>query len=164
MAIRLSKNGKRLGRPPKNSGMVFISAIPQTRQKEEEVIVNPDDAIECELVSVPQYSHMKSEDLKDGRYMTSIYSIENFGTRKWVIGAYLKADWNKFRVVKNTDKQIIEKCVNYLNSLGKKKRKYGNLQLLKFNFINKNGQELAVVELITDERKNENFWGEGEKM
>ena len=30
--------------------------------------------------------------------------------------------------------------------------------------IIKNGQEVAVVEIITDDRKNDNFWGEGERL
>ena len=46
----------------------------------------------------------------------------------------------------------------------KGKKKYGNLELYKFNRIPKLGQEVVVAELITDDRKNENFWGEGERL
>ena len=169
MAIKLSKNGKRLGRPPKNSsGTVFISPVKSVNILKEEKpdIIDTESMIECELVPIPQFSHLKDSETKHGRYMTSIYSIDGFGSKKWIVGAYLKADWNKYRIIKLADRQIIERCVNYLNSLGNRKSKYGNLSLYTKNvkFLQKNGQEVAVVELITDDRKNENFWGEGEKV
>jgi len=171
MTMRLSKNGKRLGRPPKNkdkTGAVFISPPPV---KKEEVFIQPSDdaesAIECEFMPITQFSHLKTDDKKDGRYMTSIYSIDGFGRDKWVVGGYLKIDWNKYKVLRWHDSEVLKRCVNYLNSLtlGKKgKKKYGNLKLHKFNKITKNGEEVAVVEIITDDRKNENFWGEGERL
>lgn len=169
MAIKLSKNGKRLGRPPKNnSGTVFISQVKTVSIAKEEKpsIIDTESMIECELLPIPQYSHLKESDTKHGRYMTSIYTVDGFGSKKWIVGAYLKTDWSKYRIIKMGDKQIIERCINYLNSLGSRKRKYGNLSLYTkdIKFLQKNGQEVAVVELITDDRKNENFWGEGEKV
>lgn len=163
--VKLSKNGKRLGRPPKNSkGIVFISAIPK---KEEIAIppINSESMIECQLLDIPQYSHMKSDIFKHGRYMTSIYSIDGFGRNKWVVGAYLKIDPTHSSAF--SDEELVKRCVNYLNSLTinkKGKKKYGNLQLYKFNRLNKNGQQLICVQIITDERSNDNFWGEGERL
>jgi len=172
MTVKLSKNGKRLGRPPKNknSGIVFVSPEPTIKKDEEVFVQIPEDAssvIECELKEVSQYFHVPSEEKKHGRYMTSIYSVDGFGKNRWVVGAYLKADWNKYKILKWHESEIIKRCVNYLNSLTiskKGKKKYGNLELYRFNKINKFGEELAVVELIIDERKNEYFWGEGERM
>lgn len=170
MAIKLSKNGKRLGRPPKNkTGIVFVSEPPP--KKQEEVFIEPDlDAdsiIECEFVSIPQFSHMPSGETKFGRYMTSVYSIDGFGKNKWIVGCYIKLDLQKYKILKWHDSEIAKRCVNYLNSITinkKGKKKYGNLQLYKFNRIIKFGQELIVAEIVTDDRKNENFWGEGERM
>jgi hypothetical protein len=170
MAIRLSKNGKRLGRPPKNksNGTVFITPV---ELKKEEIYIEPptdaDSVIECDFLSIPQFSHCPTEDKKCGRYMISVYSVKDFGKNKWVIGAYLKADWNKYKMLKWSDKEIVKRCVSYLNSLTinkKGKKKYGNLELLNFRFIKKFNEDVAVVELIIDDRKNENFWGEGERM
>jgi hypothetical protein len=170
MAIKLSKNGKRLGRPPKDKskGTVFITPV---APKKEEIFIEPpadaESVIECELVSISQFSHCPSEEKKSGRYMISVYSINDFGKNKWVVGVYLKADWNKYKLLKWNDKEIIKRCVNYLNSLTinkKGKKKYGNLELFNFRFIKKFNEDVAVVELITDDRKNENFWGEGERM
>jgi hypothetical protein len=170
MAIKLSKNGKRLGRPPKNkdTGVVFISAPPK---KQEEVFIEPpvdaESVIECDFVPVGQFSHMPTEEKKAGRYMTSIYSIDGFGRNRWVVGGYLKIDWAKYKILRWHDSEVVKRCINYLNSITINKKgtkKYGNLQLHNFNKIEKFGQEIAVVELIIDDRKNENFWGEGEKL
>lgn len=164
---KLSKNGKRLGRPPKNSsGMVFVSAIPKIEQKQE-LPIDPASMIECDFLTIPQYSHMKSDSYKNGRYMTSVYTIDGFGRNKWVVGAYLKIDFEKYKALKYSDDEVIKRCVNYLNSLTinkKGKKKYGNLQLYRFKKLNKNGQDLVCIEIVTDERNNENFWGEGERM
>jgi len=170
MAIKLSKNGKRLGRPPKDksNGTVFLAPI---EPKKEEVYIQPpidaESVIECEFISISQYSHAPTGETKAGRYMTSIYSVDGFGRNKWIIGAYLKIDWNKYKILRWHDSEVIKRCVNYLNSITinkKGKKKYGNLELYNFNKINKFGEEVAVVELIIDDRKNENFWGEGEKL
>lgn len=171
MAVKLSKNGKRLGRPPKNkdkTGTVFISEMPK---KQEEVFIEPpadaESVIECDFIQVPQYSHAPSQDTKAGRYMTSIYSVDGFGKNRWIVGGYIKADFEKYKDLKWHDTEIVKRCVNYLNTMTinkKGKKKYGSLELYKFNKLNKFGQEVVVVELITDDRKNENFWGEGERL
>jgi len=163
MTVKLSKNGKRLGRPPKSStGKVFISQniIKPIEEKPEEI--DPNSMIECELMQVPQFSFMNSQDVKSGRYMTSIYSIEDFGRKCWVVGAYISADWEKHPKTIAT----VKKCINYLNTIGKKKKKYGTLRLYNQNakFLEKFGKKVVVVEMIIDERRNENFWGEGERV
>ena len=123
------------------------------------------EQIECHLLQIPQYSHMKSETYRSGRYMTSVYTIDGFGRNKWVVGCYLKLDMSQYK--EHQEKDVISRCINYLNSLTvnkKGKKKYGNLQLHRFNKIMKGEQELICVEIITDERGNENFWGEGERL
>lgn len=157
--MKLSKNGKRLGRPPKDStGKVFVSAVKITKE-EQPVEIDPNEMIECELLPLQQYSHLQGSETKQGRYMTNFYDVPDFGKKCWMVGGYIKLDWEKHK----KDLQTIQKCINYLNSLGKKKKVYGNLKLYRVNFIEKNKQQLAVLEVIIDERKNENFWGEGER-
>ncbi len=162
MTVKLSKNGKRLGRPPKNlsTGKVFISAIPVKKEDKPEII-DTDEMIECELLPVQQYSHLHGTETKAGRYMTNYYDVPDFGRKCWVVGGYIKADWEKYK----KDTVTIQKCINYLNSLGKKKKIYGNLKIYKdsVKFLEKNKQEVAVVEMVIEDRKNENFWGEGER-
>lgn len=178
MSIRLSKNGKRLGRPPKqSSGAVFVIDEPkpvETDAKEE--IRKPEyGEIECSFMQIPQYSFLgKDSELKCGRYSTSPPNIKGLGTKQWVILAYIKAPFNQHRFLKKCNQEIIEACLNYLNVPEERKKyqkkepspKYGYLTLVSkdIKFIQKNGEEVAVVELATNERTNENFWGEGERM
>lgn len=172
MAPKFSASGKRLGRPPKNksAGTTFVTT-PEQIKKEEEIFVIPaeeaESVIQCEFIPIQQWSHVKSEELKHGRYLTSSYRISDYGTKRWVIGGYLKADWKKYKVLRWHDSEILKRCINYLNSITvnkKGKRKYGNLELFNFKFLKKFGEEVAVVELIIDDRKNDNFWGEGERI
>lgn len=184
--IRLSKNGKRLGRPPKNkesSGSVFVINEPVTQNIAETTIetdakeeIRPPEfgEIECSFVQIPQYSHIKSEEFKSGRYSTSPPTVKGLGTKQWVVLAYIKAPFHQHRVLRKSNIEIVEACLNYLNNPEDRKKyakkeptpKYGYLTLVskEIKFIQKNGEEVAVVELATNERTNENFWGEGERM
>ncbi len=183
MAIKLSKNGKRLGRPPKNSqstGTVFIINEPKPFNAIETDIVQeirkPDfGEIECSFLNIPQYSFLGiNSELKCGRYSTSPSNIKGLGTKQWVVLAYIKANFNEHRLLNKSYKEIIEGCLNYLNNPEERKKyqkkeptpKYGFLTLVsqEIKFIQKYGEEVAVVELATNERTNENFWGEGEKL
>lgn len=182
--IRLSKNGKRLGRPPKNkeesSGTVFIINEPKPIQLPVELVIEQEPRkldfgeIECSFVKIPQYSHVKSDEYRDGRYSTSPSNVRGLGTKQWVVLAYLKADFQKHRILRKSDIEIVEGCLNYLNNPEERKKyqkkeptpKYGFLTLVskEIKFVEKDGQKVAVVELATNERTNENFWGEGERM
>jgi hypothetical protein len=136
-----------------------------------------EDMIECNFLPIRQYGNMaksETDELKSGRYAGSMYSLKDYGSKRWVVLAYLIADFSKHREEKLTDNQIIKKCLNFLNTPEARKKyqkkdsvpKYGNLELANENikFTNKSGQEVAILELIIDQRKNENFWGEGEKL
>ena len=181
--IRLSKNGKRLGRPPKNkesNGAVFVINEPKPVELPEELKCEPRQPefgeIECSFIKIPQYSHVKSDEYKDGRYSTSPANVRGLGTKQWVVLAYLKPKegFHGLRILKKSNEEIIQGCLNYLNNPEERKKyqkkeptpKYGFLTLVskEIKFIEKDGQEVAVVELATNERTNENFWGEGERM
>jgi len=180
--IKFSKNGKRLGRPPKNkdsSGTVFIINEPKPVELPKELMSEelrkPEfGEIECSFVKIPQYSHVKSDDYRDGRYSASPANVRGLGSKQWVILAYLKTDFQMLKEQKKTDEEIIQGCLNYLNNPEERKKyqkkeptpKYGYLTLVskEIKFIEKNGEKVAVVELATNERTNENFWGEGERM
>ena len=78
MSIRLSKNGKRLGRPPKNSNTkTFI--INETQIEQPKFELQSDEMIECSLVPLNEYSHMNNEVKRFGRYATSTYNLNKYG-------------------------------------------------------------------------------------
>jgi hypothetical protein len=87
--------------------------------------------------------------------------------------AYVKADFEKYRSEGLNNTEIAKRCINYLNAVEPRKKfpkkpptsKYGQLQLIRedIKFTNRFGYEMAILEFSTDERKNDNFWGEGDK-
>lgn len=185
MAPRFSKNGKRLGRPPKNKdAVVFSINTPQPPPQQAVAVEEPDvmpqvDAnsmVECEFVPITQHSLYATQngEKKHGLYTTSIYAIEGINWDKWVVIAYLKADFAKYRKDGLKDKEILQRCINFLNRVPAKKKyakkeptaKYGKLTLFKEDtqFTDKFGYECAILIFTTDQRKCEHFWGEGDKF
>jgi hypothetical protein len=136
-----------------------------------------DDMVECSFLQIKQYSNMakgETDETRSGRYSGSMYSVQDYGLKRWVVLAYLVADYKTHREQGLKDQEIIKKCLNYLNTPEARKKyqkkdsvpKYGSLEILNENnikFLVKEGQEVAALELIIDQKKNENFWGEGEK-
>lgn len=182
MAPRFSASGKRLGRPPKNAqpvstGVTFNVITPAVQKKEEPkpVEIDPASMIPCEFVPLAQYEIFNDTNpqKKMGRYSSSTYYIDGFNTERWVVLAYVKADFEKHRAEGLSNTDIAKRCVNYLNAIEPRKKfpkkpatsKYGQLQLINedIKFSNRFGYEMAILEFSTDERKNDNFWGEGDK-
>jgi hypothetical protein len=135
-----------------------------------------ENMIDCNFVTIKQFGNMASDgtdEERSGRYTGSMYSLRDYGSKRWVVLAYLQADFKKYREEGLKDPEIIKKCLNFLNEPEARKKyqkkesvpKYGRLELVHENikFTNKFGSETAILELIIDQRKNENFWGEGVK-
>ena len=172
MTVRLSKNGKRLGRPPKDKGKnpeVFVTE--QKPYVAPEFDLSTEEMIECKLVPINEYSHIQSDIKRAGRYAQSTYTLNKFGKNSFIVLAYLDTDLEKHRKDGLSDEQIVVRCVNYLNQAEAKKKgqkkdpkkPYGNLQLYGFRTINKFDREVIAIELVTDSRSNENFWGVGNR-
>lgn len=126
------------------------------------------ESIDCSLLPIDEYSHIPTENKRYGRYAQSTYTLTNFGKTAYVVVAYLETDFQKYRNLGMKDDEIIKLCIEHLNkSDGQKKKdskpKYGLLQVYNYNFIKKLGKEIAAIELVTDHRTNENFWGSGAK-
>ena len=189
MSPRFSASGKRLGRPPKNK--VTLAPAVNSNGKVVAVVVEPPPPVkkaeelhnkelemisECEFVTIPEYEIIKVKDgeKRCGRYSGSNYWFNGFGKSKWVVLAYLKADFAKYRLEGMTNLQIVNRCLNFLNTPEPRKKfqkkeatsKYGELKLVRedIKFTNRFGYECAILEMSIDERKNEHFWGEGENL
>lgn len=129
--------------------------------------------IECSFIPDKQSIYTTSEELKLGRYSGSIYPFENFGLKKWVIHAYLKVDYERLVNEGMSKKRIIDGCLKFLNKLPERKKyqkkepkpEFGNLEPLvsridgDYDCHYKEGK--MIVTLVTDDRFNPNFWGEG---
>ena len=125
---------------------------------------NYSEQIKSQFVLIPEHAVVGDQKTKKyGRYAASIYpDIPDYGTKRFVILAYLYTDFAKHRETLEED-QIVKGSINYLVNLKDKKErsKFGNLELYKYNIIIKNGIEVAVCEMITTDKKNDHFWGIG---
>lgn len=179
MAPRFSKNGKRLGRPPKNeTGVTFNISAPQAQAEAPPPLTiefNPETMIECQFIPVPQHVLTKIDGApeKEGFYTSSNFKFDERDFDKWPALAYLKADFDKYRASEIPDSEILHRCINYLNALDLKKKqgkkdlepKYGKLSLSKeeIKFTKKFGYECAILIFCTSDRKSDYFWGSGER-
>jgi len=133
------------------------------------------EEIECDLRDVAEFYEYAAapEERKKGRYHGSMFwSIRGFGRKKWVVGAYLDVDYTPYIEQGLEKEEIIQLCLNHLNSPPKRKKfqkktespLYGNLEIYSYKFrVSKSGNQFIEALLVTDQRKNKNFWGEGEK-
>jgi hypothetical protein len=132
--------------------------------------------IDCSFIPIKKSKYTSEEETKDGLYSSSVYNVEGFGVTKWVICAYLKVDHKKFLDEGMTSKALIDGCLAHLNYMPEparktkkpQKPKYGNLQPLvskitgEYDVVYKDDR--VIVQLVTDDRQNENFWYEGDRI
>jgi hypothetical protein len=126
--------------------------------------------IECSLRPIPKSSFNKSPkaETKHGRYSSSVFHINGYGDTKWVVGCYLDVDYS-LHLSKMTEQQFIDSCVAFLNEPPKrakferrrKKSLYGKLDVHSYKLKESEGNRFVELLLITDDPKNDNFWGEG---
>ena len=130
-------------------------------------------SLKCHLREIPKNSMSSAPDspLRCGRYLKSMFGVEGFGHTRWIVGCYIDVDYSKY--IKDLGEQaLIEACVSYLNTPPKRekfqrtprKALYGKLELHAYRLRESNGKRFIELELITDEQKNKNFWGEGIKF
>lgn len=131
--------------------------------------------IECSFVSIKKSIYTTEEETKQGLYSSTVYNIPDFGVTKWVVCAYLSVDHKKYLDEGVTTRALIDGCLEHLNYMPEpvrktkkaQKPKYGNLQPLVSKITGeydiKYKDDCIIVQLITDDRQNENFWGEGDR-
>ena len=122
-----------------------------------------------EIPKTSLYSNDNME-LKRGRYLSSVFPLEGFGIKKWVVGCYIDLDKE---VPPEDEADVAAAIVAELNQPPERKKferkrtspLYGNLEIFEAKF-KKDSDDKPYVEmlLVTDERSNENFWGEGIQM
>lgn len=132
------------------------------------------EEIACELKDITEYSSPQGNDMKKGRYHGSMFwDVKGFGLKRWVVGAYLDVDYLSYVKYGMAKEEIVQSCLNYLNKtparrkFQKKATKplYGNLEVYKHYLkTDTAGMPFIEVLLITNQRKNENFWSEGIKL
>ena len=148
----------------------------QKVQKQEIEEKIPENLIECDFKQIKRSSFTDSEETKSGLYSNSSYPLPGFGVTKWVICAYIEVPYDRLVSEGKTHNQIIEGCVNHLNVRGMRKTKkgtkyqYGKLEpiisKITGEFVGKLKPETntVIVELLTDDPRNQYFWGDAQKF
>ena len=111
--------------------------------------------------------HETEAETKRGRYISSVFPVEGYGTRRWIVGCYV--DLSE-RVPREDQQTVAEEIVAQLNKPPERKKferkrttpLYGNLEVFSCKFKrDSDGKPYVEMLLVTDDRSNEHFWGEG---
>jgi hypothetical protein len=123
-----------------------------------------------ELRKIPKSSTDDDKaETRSGRYHKSMFpEVKGYGDSRWVVGCYIEIDYPSL-LNDMSELELIEGCLKQLNQIPPRKKferkmtssLYGCLEILSYKFKENNGQPFIEMLLITDDQKNENFWGEG---
>jgi len=133
--------------------------------------------IPCNFRMLPEWSHVRGrekEKKKAGVYHGSFFhDIPAFGRSCWVVLGEIDIDFGAHCDRGNiSEREVVEACVNYLNLPPPRKKyakrqpqpPYGKLELYKYYVKEEDpgtNKTRVQILLITDQRKNKNFWREG---
>ena len=131
--------------------------------------------LDCKLREFSEFGSIlvpTNKRSKNGFYSNSIYPIKGYGRDSWVIITHIDFDYEKCLEEGLSEQQIFHECIDYLNKppprkkYAKKKPKplYGKLKLYKAKLKEGENGKFIEAEIITDQRKNKNFWREGMKI
>ena len=122
--------------------------------------------IECKFRPMEKYEVIFGERgvrKRLGSYHGSYFwDVKGFGCQKWAVSAIIEGDFTEHKELES--ESLAAACVGFLNRpVGKRKKKqpYGNLEVYK-HALQEDGS-LHVI-LITDQKKNKNFWGKGQTV
>tara|TARA_R100000008_G_C3555737_1_gene153061 strand:+ start:142 stop:528 length:387 start_codon:yes stop_codon:yes gene_type:complete len=125
---------------------------------------------------MPEWTHLREQSTakkRSGRYHGSFFSdIPSYGKSRWVVLGEIDVDFSVCTEKDMSEREVVEACVNYLNLPPPRKKyakrepkpPYGTLELYKYYVKEQNNatnKTRVQVLLITDQRKNKNFWREG---
>jgi len=126
--------------------------------------------LDLKLREIPKSSTEKNSDsFKSGRYLKSMFpQVKGYGESKWVVGCYVDIDYPSL-LKEMSEKELLEGCLEQLNQIPPRKKferkrtssLYGSLELLSYKLKESEGKPFIEMLLITDDQKNEHFWGEG---
>jgi hypothetical protein len=132
--------------------------------------------IACHFKDIREWGELYPDETKTrkGRYHGSSFAVPGFGVTQWVVCGYLIVpEYEHYVTLGLSEQQVIEGCIEYLNKPPPRKKYqrrvrkplYGDLKLYQFKPKQQTENEQVFdVLLITDQRINKNFWGEGPRI
>lgn len=129
--------------------------------------------IECSLQPMINKYPAPGEDNKPkyGVYIQQMYwGIKEYGKKTWVVAVKINLDYNKVKEVYETDDEIVQKCIEFLNV--PPKSKYGKRRQRKplytfepapyqYEIVEKEDRTIVSARLKIKERNNKHFWKSG---
>tara|TARA_Y100000034_G_C6812161_1_gene365045 strand:+ start:34 stop:468 length:435 start_codon:yes stop_codon:yes gene_type:complete len=130
--------------------------------------------IECSFREFHEFGSViasSSNKRRKGFYSHSVIPVSGLGRDKWLIIVHIDINYQKHLHKGLSEKQIFQRCIEFLNQppprkkYAKKKPKplYGHLTPYKAKFKEDENGQFIEAEIMTDQRKNKNFWREGIK-
>jgi len=134
------------------------------------------ETLSCGFRLMPEWTHLKNGSdtkKKAGRYHGSFFAdVPAYGRSQWVIIGEIDVDFGFCTTQEMSEREVVEACVNYLNLPPPRKKyakrepkpPYGKLELYKYYVKESDDitkKTRVQVLLLTDQRKNKNFWREG---
>jgi len=125
--------------------------------------------LEFKLRKIPKNSTGVKTHKKSGRYLKSVFpQVDGYGESRWVVGCYVEIDYPSLLREMSED-ELLRLCLEQLNEIPPRKRferrptssLYGSLEILSYKLRGNSENPFIEMLLITDEQKNDNFWGEG---
>jgi len=131
--------------------------------------------IRCKLQQSQSEFHGRKERGKHARYgMYSscfIHSIKGYGKSRWVVHVNIDFDYEGAKEAGLEEKEIVEKCIEYLNTpqksrYGKKRKRklpYGKFEPApyRYKFKEKDNKVYIAAQLVIGCNENKNFWSRG---
>jgi len=90
------------------------------------------------------------------------WGVKGFGTDRWVVAGTIEGDFSGHPELPL--EELAQGCVNFLNRpVGKRKKRqpYGTLELFRVTSLDDGSIQVL---LMTDQKKNKDFWGRGQKL
>lgn len=155
-----------------------LKELKKRAAKFNSVVDEEPKGIPCSFIKRENYAYVVEEEDsggKCGQYHGSVWpEVKDFGLKRWVVGGYVAVDYERYRSLGYTDEEIVRGCVEFLNCPPKRKKYakrtprplYGNLEDMpvRHKFMEKAGKKCIMMCLVTNQRKNKHFLGEGQNF
>jgi len=125
--------------------------------------------IKCRFKPLKKHGSLittSNKRIKYGIYLTSSYPIKKREKRCWIVGVNIELDYTCHIKDGKTNDEIVEGCIEYLNTPPKRKRKplYGLFESKPYKYSIKKSEDGEIyiqLLLLANLRKNKQFWGVG---
>jgi len=129
--------------------------------------------LECSLQPIinKYYAGDHGNQPKYGVYTQQMYwGVKGYAKKVWVVAVKINLDYDKAKEVYETDDEIVQKCIEFLNV--PPKSKYGKRRQRKplytfepepyqYKIVEKEDKKIISARLKIKEQKNKHFWKTG---